>query len=123
MPTLYEKIGGQPTISKLVNAFYIKVFTDPKLGPFFVHTSLEKLTQMQEDFFSIALDGPPPANEISLRKVHQGRGIQREHLTLFAEHLLATLHEVGVNEEYASDIVARIATYSEEVLGDVTEDG
>lgn len=123
MSTLYEQIGGKPTISKLINAFYKKVFTDPQLGPFFVHTSLEKLTRMQEDFFSIALDGPLPENEISLNEAHRGRGIGREHLTQFTDHLLATLNDVGVEDHHAKDIVARIATYSDEILGDVSEDG
>lgn len=123
MPTLYERIGGQPTIKKLITAFYKKVFSDPQLGPFFVHTSIDKLTRMQEDFFSIALDGPPPEQEILIREAHQGRGIERKHLTRFTDHLLATLKDVGIDEEGASDIVARIATYSEEILGDVSVDG
>jgi hemoglobin len=123
MPTLYEQIGGQPTISKLINAFYKKVFTDPLLGPFFTHASLEKLTKMQEGFFSIALDGPPPENEISLVDAHQGRRISREHLTRFTDHLLTTLKDVGVDDQHAMDIVARIATYSDDILGDVSVDG
>ena len=123
MPTLYEQIGGKPTISKLINAFYKKVFTDPQLGPFFVHTSLEKLTRMQEEFFVIALDGPAPENEVLLRKPHQGRGIKREHLTQFTEHLLTTLKDIGIDDQHAMDIVARIATYSDEILGDVSVDG
>lgn len=123
MPTLYEQIGGRPTIAKLITAFYRRVFTDPELGPFFVHTSLEKLTHMQEEFFCIALDGPLPEDEISLSEAHQGRGIRREHLTRFTEHLLMTLQEVGVEDEHAKDIIARIATYSDEILGDVSVDG
>ncbi len=123
MSTLYEQIGGRPTIAKLINAFYKKVFTDPKLGPFFVHTSLEKLIHMQEEFFTIALGGPPPELEISLREPHESRGIRREHLTRFTEHLLSTLQDIGVDDQHAMDIVARIATYSDEILGDVSVDG
>jgi hemoglobin len=116
MPTLYDRVGGQAAIAKLITAFYKKVFTDPLIGPFFVHTSLEKLTHMQEQFFSIALGGPVPENEISLLKAHQGRGIEQRHLTRFTEHLLSTLKEVGVDENDAHDIVQRISQYSHDVV-------
>ena len=118
MQTLYERIGGRPVIQKLVNAFYVKVFTDPLLGPFFVHTSLEKLTHMQEEFFSLALGGPASESEISLRKAHQGRGINHDHLNHFTDHLLESLKEVGVSEIEAYEIIARIETFSSDIVGD-----
>ena len=123
MPTLYERIGGQPAVSKLINAFYRKVFTDPVLGPFFVHTSLEKLTQMQEQFFTIALGGPKTDNEISLFKSHQGRGIEQRHMVRFTDHLLGTLKEDGIEESNASDIIARIESFSGEILGNESDNG
>ena len=106
MQTLFQHIGGEETIKKLITPFYQKVFTDSILGPFFVNTSLEKLTRMQEQFFTIALGGPEPDTEISLFQAHQGRGIQQEHLTRFTEHLLDTLREVGVDDNDASAVVA-----------------
>lgn len=122
METLYERIGGQPTIESLITSFYKKVFTDPVLGPFFVHTSLEKLTRMQQQFFSIALGGPEPEGDISLLAAHQGRMIEKHHLRRFSEHLLSTLHEVGVGDLDASDVVARIESYSVEILDESSEE-
>lgn len=117
MPTLYEKVGGQSTIATLISAFYQRVFADPVLGPFFVETSLEKLTHMQEQFFTIALGGPGPDDKICLRSAHQGRGIEAIHLTRFTDHLLNTLKDVGVDEDDAKDIVQRISEYSHDILG------
>jgi len=116
MPTLYERIGGQPAIAKLITAFYKKVFTDPLLGPFFTHTSLDKLTHMQEQFFSIALGGPVREDDISLKNAHQGRNIEQRHLDRFIEHLLNTLKEVGVQESDADAIVERISSYSHDII-------
>lgn len=121
MPTLYERIGGQATIATLITAFYKRVFTDPLLGPFFVNTSLEKLTQMQEQFFSLALGGPVSEDEISLQKAHFGRGIERRHLERFTDHLLSTLKQVGVEETDAHDIVLRISEFSPDILEEEAE--
>lgn len=122
MRSLYERIGGQPAVKTLVNAFYRKVFTDPLIGPFFVNTSLEKLTRMQEEFFTIALGGPAGESEFSVRKAHHGLGIKHDHIARFTDHLLVTLKEVGVDPGDANDIVARIAASSNEVIADAPTD-
>lgn len=121
--TLYDQIGGAKTIDSLIDQFYEKVLADESLAPFFQNTSMEKLREMQKEFFSIALDGPVTRSDISLFAAHANRGIRREHLTRFTEHLLDTLKETGVDDDAASAIVARIATYSNEILGESIEDG
>ena len=123
METLYEKIGGSATIETLVAAFYKRVLADPLLQPFFENTPMEKLKRMQMAFFSVALGGPEPTNVISLFEAHRGLGIERRHLTRFTEHLIATLRDIGIEEESAQRVYQRIATYSDEILGESSVDG
>ena len=123
MTSLYEQIGGAETIDKLIGRFYQNVLADPLLMPFFEDTSIEKLTNIQKAFFSVALGGPEPDEKISLYEVHQGRGIQIKHLTRFTEHLLNTLREIGVEEDDAKKVYERIGTYSNDVLGESSVDG
>lgn len=123
MQTLYEQIGGEPTIDRLVSTFYKNVLSDPILMPFFEQTSVEKLTKMQKAFFAIALGGPDPDMEVRLYEAHRDRGIERKHLTRFVEHLIETLKEIGIEEKAATKVYERIATYSDEVLGDSSVDG
>ena len=121
--TLYELLGGEETIEKLVVAFYQHVLADPMMQPFFEGVPIEKLRCMQKAFFTVALGGPDPEFKISLYEAHQGRGIQREHLTRFTEHLMNTLAEIGIEEDRAQKVYARIAMYSDEVLGESSVDG
>lgn len=123
METLYEKIGGEKTIEKLIMAFYQNVLSDPELQPFFQDIALDKLKKMQRAFFTLALDGPQPDFEISLYEAHRDRGIERKHLTKFTDHLITTLNQIGVPEESVMEIYQRIGTYSNEILGDTTVDG
>ncbi len=123
MTTLYEQIGGQAGIEQLIVAFYQNVLSDPTLQPFFEHSSIEKLQSMQKAFFSVALGGPEPDFEISLYESHRGRGIERKHLTRFTEHLVKTLAEIGIPEDAAKRVYERIATYSDEILGESSVDG
>ncbi len=123
METIYEQIGGEETIDKLIGTFYQHVLADPLLSPFFENSSIEKLQRMQKAFFSIALGGPDPDIKISIYESHRGRGIKREHLTRFTEHLMNTLREIGVDENKATKVYQRISIYADDVLGDAAEDG
>lgn len=123
METLFERIGGTNTIEKMVTAFYQRVLADPLLSPFFGQTSIEKLKKMQIAFFSIALGGGEPDKMPSLDDAHRGRGIESKHLTRFTELLLDTLTEIGISESDAQSVYERIATYSNDVLGDTSVDG
>jgi hemoglobin len=123
MQTIYEQIGGAKTVDKLIGSFYRRVLADPMLSPFFENTSIETLERMQKTFFTIALGGPDPDVKISIYETHRGRGIKREHLTRFTEHLMTTLREVGVDEENAKKVYQRISIYADDVLGEASEDG
>lgn len=123
METLYDRIGGRPSIERMVTAFYQRVLADPLLCPFFEDTSIEKLKQMQVAFFSIALGGDEPSKMPSLFEAHAGRGIESEHLTRFTKLLVETLAEVGVGEDDAKRVYERVATYANEILGDSNVDG
>ncbi len=121
--TLFDKIGGRPAIENLVAAFYGRVLTDPLLAPFFEQSDMEKLKKMQLSFFSIALGAGEPEAMPPLREAHQNRGIETKHLTRFTELLLETLNAIGISESDASKIYERVATYSNEVLGESNVDG
>ena len=96
-----------------------RVLADPELRPFFENTSLDKLMLMQKEFFAAALDGPMGTGDPDLAKIHQGMGIGRKHVTLFVNHLISVLDERhAINRRDAMDIVFRIATFSDQVMGE-----
>lgn len=117
--TLFERVGGAEVVGEMVQQFYARVLADPQLRPFFENTSLDKLVHMQQEFFAAALDGPMGTGDPDLAKIHQGMAIGRKHITLFVNHLISVLDErQAINRRDAMDIVFRIATYSDQVMGE-----
>lgn len=121
--TLYERIGGDETITRLVGNFYRRVLSDPELAPFFADTPMERLRFMQQEFFAAALDGPVRYSGRSLAEVHHGRGIRPRHLRLFLDHLVATMRGEGLGEDDVYEIASRLGTYADEITGTTTVDG
>jgi hemoglobin len=115
--TLYDRIGGAAAVRKLLTEFYDRVLEDKQLQPFFVETPMAKLRSMQFELFSAALDGPIEYTGPPLCEVHFGRGIGREHLAMFMDHLFATLSTMNLDEGDVQDIISRINTYADQITG------
>jgi len=125
--TLFDKIGGEAGIERLVGEFYERVLADEVLAPFFEGVPIERLQAMQKEFFSEALGGPLFYSGRSLRQVHDGRGITKEHLRRFVGHLMATLEEsqdgLGLSRQDVDAIHSRIAVEADRITNDATESG
>ncbi|MFZ2277391.1 MAG: group 1 truncated hemoglobin [Prosthecobacter sp.] len=116
-PSLYERLGGEEMISALIPAFYVRVLADPELGPFFIHTELEKLHAMQREFFAMATGGPIHYSGRPLAHTHHGRGITRQHFARFTGHLVETLLDMGVTQEETDEVIERINAMTNEIIG------
>jgi hemoglobin len=57
LKTLYDEIGGQETIDRLVNAFYPRVYANEELRPLF-EGDMEEIKRKQRLFLPQFLGGP-----------------------------------------------------------------
>lgn len=115
--TLFDQLGGEAGIAKLVEDFYDRVLADPQLKPFFENASMDRLRTMQREFFAAALDGPPKYSGLEISHVHWGRGINKEHFGRFIDRLLDTLKDSRLNDRTVDAIIDRLNMYSDEVTG------
>lgn len=122
-PTLFERIGGEKTVSSLIDDFYGRILSDELLAPFFKETSMEKLARMQKEFFSAALDGPAKYSGLDLSHAHAHRGIKAEHFGRFIQHLLETLEQFDLPDREVREVIHRISTYNDSITGGASEAG
>jgi hemoglobin len=123
VPTLYDRIGGEATLARLVDAFYDRVLDDEDLAPFFEHTPMERLRRMQLEFFGAALDGPQSYSGLALAHAHQGRGIRVHHFQKYVQHLLDTLEGFDLSKEDREEIITRISKYVNNITSAGTTTG
>jgi hemoglobin len=114
--TLYDRVGGDIAIAMLVDRFYDRVLKDTELEPYFRHVPMEKLREMQLEFFSAALDGPAHYSGRSIDDVHKGKGITSRQLTRFMHHLLATIQFLKLSEREVSEMYSRIGLFGDSVI-------
>lgn len=61
--SVYDRLGGEHTLSRLVDAFYSKVVADPDLAPLFAGSDMNEVARKQKMFLTQFLGGPPLYSE------------------------------------------------------------
>jgi hemoglobin len=95
---MYQQIGGEAGLKKVVDHFYERLWNDPELMPYFNGIDGEQLKRHQAMFLTFVLGGG--ANEwsgVSLGSAHSALNITDEAFTKVAWHLTMTLDELDIN--------------------------
>lgn len=113
MKTIYEAIGGQPVIDKIVDAFYPKVYADEEIGHLF-QGDMEEIKQKQRLFLPQLFGGPalysekygPPA----MRARRMPFKITPKRAKCWLRCMKEAMQEVGVFETEAGQTMYRQLT-------------
>ena len=115
--SLYEKVGGEEAISKVVDYFYNDlVLKDETVNQFFQNTDMEKQKQHQTKFISFALGGPNQYSGKSMAKAHEGMNLQPEHFQAIATHLHDALAHFKVPESDIDTAITKVASLRDDIL-------
>jgi hemoglobin len=119
--SLYERIGGENAVMAAVDIFYDKVIADQRTARFFNGLDVAAQSRKQVAFMTWAFGGPSAYKGRPLREAHADlvnkMGLSDEHFDAVAEHLVATLQELGVAKTLIDEAVGIVATTRNEVLG------
>ena len=116
MSTIYEQIGGDNTIRRVVPIFYSKILDDDSINHFFHAIDMSKQLQKQHDFITVALGGPNNYKGKDMREGHKHLGIKEDHFNAVVKHLGDTLTEIGCPPELIGKIAGALIGLKDEVL-------
>jgi len=114
--TLYERVGGEEAIAKVVDYFYSElVLKDETVNHFFENTDMEKQHRHQTKFISFALGGPNQYSGKSMAKAHEGMNIQPVHFNAIAKHLHNALAHFGVSEADIDQALTKVESLRDDI--------
>lgn len=117
--SLYERLGGAPAVEAAVDLFYRKVLDDTRISAYFDDTDMDAQRVKQKAFLTMAFGGPDQYSGADLRTAHAPlveRGMNGSHFDAVAEHLQATLSELGIPAELAGEVMTIAASTRDDVL-------
>ena len=120
MSSVYEQIGGDTAVDAAVDVFYRKVLSDERIAHFFEDVDMERQSNKQKAFLTMAFGGPNHYTGKDLRDGHAhlvARGLNEGHFQAVAENLQATLEELNVAPELIGQVMTLVASTHDDVLG------
>lgn len=117
---MYQTIGGDAGLTKVVDNFYERLWADPELRHYFDNIDRAKLKDHQRAFLTFALGGGTAAyNGRPLNQAHVDLGITDEAFDKVAWHLRLTLEELDVDRSLISIIMGFVEGARAQVVNPV----
>ncbi len=97
--SLFDRIGGRPTIEKVHKIFYDKIYAHPWIGQYFKEIQQDIIEIQQTDFMSQAMGGPAIYCGKLPIAAHKHMFINIELFELRSQLLQDSIREVGLKKE------------------------
>lgn len=110
--SLYDNLGGEETIRRLVEAFYPRVQREPLLGPLFPE-DITPVMEKQFMFLSQFFGGPSLYSDAvghpMMRARHLPFPVTQERAKAWLACMSAALEEIGVEEPLREFVLERLS--------------
>ncbi|MDU2243033.1 MAG: globin [Paenibacillus sp.] len=110
--SLYDNLGGEGTIRRLVEAFYPRVQRDPLLGPLFPE-DITPVMEKQFMFLSQFFGGPSLYSDAfghpMMRARHLPFPVTTERAEAWLACMSAALEEIGIEEPLREFVLERLS--------------
>jgi len=115
--SLYDRLGGMPAISAVVDEFAGNVLGDPRINKKFAKTDAPRLLANLKDFVCMATGGPCQYNGLNMKKSHKRMDVTAGEFSALVEDLVKALDKFNVGETEKKELLGALAG----LRGDIVE--
>jgi hemoglobin len=118
--TLWERLGGEPAVKKVVHDFVLAAAEDPKVnftrGKKIDAKGIEHLEKMLVELISEVTGGPLKYSGKSMKDVHKGMAITDAEFDALGAVLVATLKKYKVPQSDIDELVKIVETTRKDIV-------
>ncbi|MAY56967.1 MAG: group 1 truncated hemoglobin [Pseudomonadota bacterium] len=115
--TLYDDLGGQPTIDRIADEFIVEIAYDDRVFPRFADSNVQRFREKIIEHFCMIANGPCVYTGDSMVQTHAGMNISEAEFNAVVEDLIAAMDTVGVDIGTQNRLLARLATLRPQIVG------
>ena len=115
--SLYERLGGKPAITAVVDDFVERVAADPRINGRFATADIPRLKMLLVEQICQASGGPCTYTGRSMKTTHAGMGVSNADFDALVGDLLATLNKFKVPEGEKNELLSALGP----MKGDIVE--
>jgi hemoglobin len=113
---LYERLGGQPAITAVVDDFVGNVAKDRRINSFFAKADIPRLKLNLVNQLCQATGGPCVYTGRDMKSTHAGMGIRSRHFGALVQDLGKSLNKFKVAKADQAQIVAVLGPMKKDIV-------
>jgi hemoglobin len=114
--SLYERLGGEPAITAVVDQFVANVGADTRINKFFGATDLDGLKKHLVNQIGQASGGPQKYTGRDMKTTHTGMGISSADFDALVEDLVKALDQFKVGERERGELLAVLGPMKKDIV-------
>ena len=115
--SLYDRLGGKPAITVVVDDFVGRVAADTRINGKFATTDIPRLKMLLVEQICQASGGPCTYTGRSMKATHAGMGVSSAEFDALVGDLVATLNKFKVPEREKNELLGALGP----MKGDIVE--
>ena len=115
--SLYDRLGGKPAITAVVDDFVGRVAADNRINGKFANTDIPRLKMLLVEQICQASGGPCTYTGRSMKATHLGMGVSSSDFDALVGDLVTTLNKFKVPEREKNDLLGALGP----MKGDIVE--
>ena len=115
--SLYDRLGGQPAITAVVDDFVANVAADSRINGFFGRTDIPRLKRLLVEQICAGTGGPCAYTGRTMQAAHKGMSITDAQFGALVEDLQKTLVKFKVPEKEQGDLLAVLGPMKPQIVG------
>ena len=115
--SLYDRLGGKPAITAVVDDFVANVAADNRINGFFARTNIPRLKAQLVDQICAGSGGPCTYTGRDMRSAHAGMGVTDAHFNALVEDLVKSLDKFKVPEREKGELLALLGPMKADIVG------
>ena len=114
--SLYQQLGGQPGLVKLMDDFMQRLLADARMNPFFKDVDQAHVKAQLVDQFCEVAGGPCRLNGPDMKRVHSGVDITRADFNALVEVLQQAMDAQGIAFNAQNRLLAKLAPMHRDIV-------
>jgi hemoglobin len=115
--SLYDRLGGKPAITAVVDDFVGRVAADNRINGKFANTDIPRLKMLLVEQICQASGGPCTYTGRSMKATHAGMGVSSSDFDALVGDLVTTLNKFKVPEREKNELLGALGP----MKGDIVE--
>jgi hemoglobin len=114
--SLYDRLGGKPAITAVVDDFVTRVAKDERINKKFARSDIPRVKVMLVDQICQASGGPCSYTGRTMRAAHANMGVTEGEFVALVDDLVQALNQLKVGQTEQKELLALLSPMKEDIV-------